>query len=192
MADDRIKILVTGRISTAAPVRLSNPSGTMDKGLIKPARVRLVGLLIAQVPLAKNATGVAGLLEDLRQNRGLERHAFAFEDGVRHAILHRVPTRHQRTARRRARGAHQEPREARAGVVQLVEVRRANPRMPMPADRPVALVVGNDENDVGRLGFGVGLKKATAENTEQYRQVSQRNVHDQLIKESAMAAKPLA
>ena len=64
--------------------------------------------------------------------------------------------------------------------------------MPMPADRPVALVVGNDENDVGRLGFGVGLKKATAENTEQYRQVSQRNVHDQLIKESAMAAKPLA
>jgi hypothetical protein len=39
----------------------------------------------------------------------------------------------------------------------------------MPADRPVALVVGNDENDVGRLGFGLGLKKATAEDAEQYR-----------------------
>jgi hypothetical protein len=62
----------------------------------------------------------------------------------------------------------------------------------MPADRPVALVVGNDENDVGRLGFGLGLKKATAENAEQYRQVSQRKVHDQLINESPMAAKPLA
>jgi hypothetical protein len=64
--------------------------------------------------------------------------------------------------------------------------------MAMPADRSVALVVGNDENDVGRLGFGLGLKKATAEKAEQYRQLSQRKVHDQLIKESPMAAKPLA
>ena len=64
--------------------------------------------------------------------------------------------------------------------------------MPMPADRSVALVVGNDENDVGRFAFGHDLKKATGEKAEQYRQVSQRKVHDQLIKESPMAAKPLA
>ncbi len=62
----------------------------------------------------------------------------------------------------------------------------------MPADRPVALVVGNDENDVGRLCFGLGLKNATAQDAEQYRQASQRKVHDQLIKETSMAAKPLA
>jgi hypothetical protein len=42
----------------------------------------------------------------------------------------------------------------------------------MPADRSVALVVGNDENDVGRFGFGLGLEKATSENAEQYRQLS--------------------
>ena len=62
----------------------------------------------------------------------------------------------------------------------------------MPADRPVALVVCNDENDVGWLGFGLGLKKATAKDAEQNRQASQRKVHDLLIKETSMAAKPLA
>ena len=41
--------------------------------------------------------------------------------------------------------------------------------MPMPANRPVALVVCNDENDVGRLGFDLGLKKESAKDAEQNR-----------------------
>ena len=65
MTDDRIEIFVSRRIGAAAFVRLANPTGAMDERLIKPARVRLVRLLVAEVPFAKNAAGVAGLLEHL-------------------------------------------------------------------------------------------------------------------------------
>ena len=79
----------------------------------------------------------------------------AFEDGMSDAIFHRMPTGHYCAARRRASGANQKPREPRARVVKLVEMRRANPRMPVPPHRPVALVIGDDENDIGFLGLGL-------------------------------------
>ena len=126
----------------------------MDERLIKPALVRLVWLLIAEMPLAKNTARVAGLLEHLRQRGGLERHAFALEDGVGHAVFHGVTTGQQRRAGRRARRAHHEAREPRTRIVQLVEMRRPNPRMPMPPNRPVSLVIRNDEDDVRFLGVG--------------------------------------
>jgi hypothetical protein len=67
-----------------------------------------------------------------------------------------MPTSHNRTPRRRASGAHKKLSEPRARVVELIEMRRANPRMPVPPHRPVALVIGDDENDVG--GFCLRFK----------------------------------
>ena len=153
VADDRIKILVTGRISTTALVGLANPTGPMNKGLIKSTSVRLVRLLITQVPLAKNTTGITGLLEDLWQNRGLERHAFALKDGVGHPVLHRMPTGHDGATRGGTSRAHQKPRKAGAGIIKLIEIRRANPRMPVPTDRAIALIIGNNQNNIRLLCF---------------------------------------
>ena len=154
VANDRIKILVTGRISTAALVGLADPTGPVDERLIKSTRVRLVRLLIAQVPLAKNTTGIAGLLEDLREDRCLERHAFALKDGVGHSVLHRVPTGHNCATRGSTGRAHQKPREPRAGVIKLIEIWRANPRMPVPPNRAIALIIGDDQNNIRLLSLG--------------------------------------
>ena len=148
VADDRVEVLVARRIGAAAVVGLADAAGAVDEGLVEAALVRLVGFLVAEVPLAEDAGGVAGGLEDLRQDGGVERHALAFEDRVRDAVLHRVPAGHQGRAGRRAGRADQEAGEASARVVQLVEIRRLDPRMPMPSDRRVALVVGHHQDDV--------------------------------------------
>ena len=151
MTNDRIKILVTGSIGAAALVGLANSTGTMDERFIKSARVRLVGLLITQMPFAEDTAGVAGLLKYLREDRCLKGHAFAFKDGVRHAVFHRVATGHDCATRGRTRRAYKKPCEARAGVIKLIEIRRANPWMPMSANRAVALIIGDNQNDIRLL-----------------------------------------
>ena len=165
MADDRVKILVARRIGAAAIIGLANPAGAVDKRLVEPALVRLIRLLVAEVPLAENTAGVAGLLEYLWQRNGLQRHAFALEDSVGYAVFHRVATGHQRAASRRASGAHEKPRESCARVVQLIEVGRLDPWVPMPTDRPVALVVCDNEDDVGGFCSYFRLVNETAKRT---------------------------
>jgi len=132
---------------------LANTTCAMDERLVKPARVRLVRLLIAEMPFAKNAAGVTGLLQHLRQDGRLERHSFTLEDGVGYPILHRVPTGHDGTTRGRTRGADKKPREACAGVIKLIKIWRANPWMPVPANRAVALIIGDDQNNIWLLGL---------------------------------------
>ena len=188
MPDDRIEILVARRVGTAAVVRLPDAARAVDECFVEPARVRLVRLLVAKMPFAENTARVTGLLEHLRQDGGLERHAFALEDGVRHAVFHRVPPGHQRAASWRTSGTDHEPREARAGVVQLVEVRRTNPRVPMPPDRPVALVVGDDEDDVGCLGLGLRLAQESTKRTEEHGNSSECRLHAQLINQPVCLA----
>ena len=92
--DDWIEILVARSIGATAFVRLPDAARAVDEGFVKPARVRLVRLLVTKMPLAKNTAGVAGLLEHLRKDGGLERHAFALEDGVGHTVFHRMPAGH--------------------------------------------------------------------------------------------------
>ena len=151
MTNDRIKILVTGRISTTALVGLANSTGTMDERLIKPARVGLVGLLITQMPFAEDTAGVAGLLKYLREDRCLKGHAFAFKDGVGDSVLHRVAPGHDCATRGRTRRTYKKPCEARAGVIKLIEIRRANPWMTVPTNRAVALIIGDNQNDIRLL-----------------------------------------
>ncbi len=156
MTDDRVKILVARRVGATAIVRLADAARAVDECLVEAAFVRLIRFLVAEVPFAKDAAGIVGLLKYLRQRGGLERHALALEDRMRHAVLHWVPSGHQCRPRRRARRAHNEAREAGARVVQLVQVRGANPGMPMSADRAVTLVIGDHKDDVRFLRLGVG------------------------------------
>ena len=151
MTDDRIEIFVSRRIGAAAFVRLANPTGAMDERLIKPARVGLIGFFITQMPFAEDTAGVAGLLKYLREDRCLKGHAFAFKDGVRHTVFHRVATGHDCATRGRTRRAYKKPCEARAGVIKLIEIRRANPWMAVPANRAVALIIGYNQNDIRLL-----------------------------------------
>ena len=55
-----------------------------------------------------------------------------------------VPTGHDGTTRGRTRRAHKKPCEARAGVIKLIEIRRANPWMTVPANGAVALIIGDN------------------------------------------------
>ena len=54
---------VRWKVSTASRIRLPDPSGTMDKDLAESAVVRLVGVLVTQVPLAEDAGRISTLLE---------------------------------------------------------------------------------------------------------------------------------
>ena len=92
--DDWVEILVARRIGATAFVRLPDAACAVDEGFVKSARVRLVRLLVSKMPLPENTAGVAGLLEHLRKDGGLERHTFALEDGVGHTVFHRMPAGH--------------------------------------------------------------------------------------------------
>ena len=82
VAYDRVKILVARGIGATAFVRLADAARAVDECLVEAAFVRLIRFLVAEVPFAKDAAGIAGLLKYLRQRGGLERHALA------HALQH--------------------------------------------------------------------------------------------------------
>ena len=149
MQDRGVEIRVARRVAAGAGIDLPDAARAVDEDLVKAAPVGLILGLVAQMPLAENAGGVAGGLEHLRQRGGLQREPLALEDRVGDAVLELVPAGHQRAARRRARGADMEVREPHALGMQLVEVGRLEHGIAMRGDVAVALVVGEDEDDVG-------------------------------------------
>ena len=168
--DERGEIRVARRVAARAGVVLADAAAAVDEDLVEAASLRLILVLVAEVPFAKHACGVTDGLQHLRQRDGVERHALAFQDGVGHAVLEFVPAGEQRTARGRAGGADVEVREPHAFAVQPVEVRRLEHRIAMRRDVAVALIVGEDENDVrafarkaGGVGAGGGEDRGQAE-----------------------------
>ena len=112
----------------------------------------------AEIPLAEDTGGVAHGLEDLGENGGLEGHALTFQDGVGHAILERMTAGHDGGTGGCAGGTDQEAGEARALVVECVEVGGLDPGVAVPSHRAVTLVVSDDENDIGSLCRGQGCE----------------------------------
>ncbi len=166
MADDGVEVFVAGGVGAGAVIGLADPTRAVDEGFVEAALVGLVGILVAEVPLPEDARGVTRGFEDLGKNGGVEGHALALEDGVGYAILQRVPPGHDGRASGRAGGTHEETGEAHAGVIKLVEVGGADPRVAVLPDRPVALVVGHDENDVWGLGRSRGEDKGDQKKEE--------------------------
>jgi hypothetical protein len=131
----------------------------VNKGFVKTPLVGLVFVFVAEVPFAEDAGSIARRLEDLGQDGGLERHALPFQDRVGDAVFLRVPTRHDRRAGGRAGGRDEKSCEARAGVVEGIELRRPEPGMPVATQGGVALVVGHDEDDVGSGAGQLGERR---------------------------------
>ena len=78
----------------------------------------------------------------------------------------------------RSRGADVEVREAHAFVVEAIHVRRLEQRVPVRGDVAVALVVGEDEQDVGSLAGEGGGSLADRDGKERPEQeAEQRGFH---------------
>ena len=121
---------------------------------------------VAEMPLADHAGGIAGAVKELGQRDFRRRQsqlgvlAAEIGGGVRrHAAAKRIATRHQRSARRCAeRRRRIELREPRAFRGHPVEIRRLELRMPKARQVAVTEVVGQQDDDVGRM---VGCRLAT-------------------------------
>ena len=79
-------------------------------------------------------------------------------------VFERMATRHQSRTGGRASRADEEASQAGALVVEGVEVRSFDPRVPVFPNRAVALVIRHHENDVGLFGSG---RKADEEDGEE-------------------------
>ena len=62
-ADRRTEVRVAWRVATAAREALPNSAAAVDEDAIKAPLARLVGVFVAQVPLAEDAACVAGRLQ---------------------------------------------------------------------------------------------------------------------------------
>ena len=150
-ANHRIEIGVPRRVATAAREALPDTAAAVDEDAVEAPLARLVGVFVAQVPLAEDAICVAGRLEKLRQRRGREGQPFAFVDRVGDTGAKFVPAGHERRPGGRAGGARVKLREPNALRMQSVEVRRADDGIAMGRDVAVALVIGHHVDDVRLL-----------------------------------------
>ena len=124
-------------------------------------------MFVAEVPFPKEAGGVADFFEDLRKDGGVEGHALALEDGVGDAVFFRMASGHEGGAGGRAGGGDHEASEARAGVMESIEVGGFEPGMAMATDGREALVVGDDEDDVGAGAFEGGVDLSGCEKRDE-------------------------
>ena len=122
--------------------------------VVEAAFVRRVGRFEAEMPFADDAGVVARLLQFIRQ-RGHARFEVAPRvlrlraDHARHAHAIRVATREQGRTRRRAHGAIGPHRgEEHALAADAVDIRRANIRGMVSGDIAVAVIIGEDDQEV--------------------------------------------
>ena len=120
VANHRIEVFVARCIGTTAVVGLPDSSCAVDERFLKSSAMRLVGFFVAKMPLAEDAGPVAGLLEYFCECFRLERHPFAFENGMRDSISHRMPRSHECRASGRAGGTDEKARQPRTLIVKLV------------------------------------------------------------------------
>ena len=108
------------------------------------------------MPLADEARTIACGPQELRQEDGVLVQVFPRQGGVRDAVAELVHARQERRARRRAGRAHVKLIEAHALVMQRIEVRGLEQGVPVAPQVAVALIVRQDEDDIGfrRGAFG--------------------------------------
>ena len=110
-------------------------------------------MLLAVVPLADARGAIAPFVQRLR-HRDLGRfHRLPIVRDAMASRAQRPAPREQSRARRGAKRVHIEPIKPHALRAQLVDVRRLQMRVAVDGEVAVALVIGDDEEDVG---FGLG------------------------------------
>ena len=143
MPDGRIEILIARDICTGALEGLTYPSGSMDKGFVKPTLVGLIRFFVSQVPLPENPGNIASTCQYLRKSYRAQSHPFTLQDRMGNSILHRVTARHQSRPSRGAGWADQKPFEAGTLAVQFIKVRGLYPWIAVLPNRAIALIVGD-------------------------------------------------
>jgi len=119
------------------------------------------GIEMTEVPFGRDGGGVAGGLEHLGQRAFLQRQAVlraGADDADLQAVAHRVRPREQGRARRRTHGLNVKVLEFGAGGGEAIEVRGFD-RGTVPADVGPAVVVGENENDIGARGGRRGRRR---------------------------------
>ena len=135
-------------VAATARITLPDTAGAMNKNFVEAAPVRLIRGLIAKVPFAKDAGSVAGLLQLLGQGGRPKGQPFALKDGVRDAVLELMPAREQRATRRGASRRDLEVNKPHTLCAKAIEVRRLEDRVTMGGNIPIALVIGQNEQDI--------------------------------------------
>src|SRR5262249_12029725 len=130
--------------------------------VVEAALLRPIFLVrVAQMPFANDRGFVAGFLQALWHEpfAGIESVARSGWDNDRlQSITKRIPSGHQRRARRRAHWLDIELSELRTGRGQLVDVRRFDVGRAIESDIFPTEVISHDVNDVW---FGVRSSEAT-------------------------------
>ena len=117
--------------------------------LVESAGVGMVRPLEAVVPLAEGGGGVAGGLERFGNRGFVQVEAFAARRGAVDAAADVVPAGQEFGPRGRTDRADEEAVQACPAAGQRVETRRGKVRVAVDAQVAPALVVGDDEEDVG-------------------------------------------
>ena len=146
---DVIKVLGCLVGLKVTPLELAKAPRGVDQHLVKATFLGQVGLLIPEVPFAENAGLVARLLEDLRHGDHFLGEAFTVAHGMGDTHFERVASTHQGRAGWRAGGADVKITETARFGVEGVNVWGFQEGVAHAGEIPHALVIGEDENDVG-------------------------------------------
>ena len=139
-----VKVVVAPGIARVADAA----AGVVD-GFGKAALVRSVGRAVAEVPLAEVASAVARASERVREGPFVGAQQRTAADGVPDAGAVAVVAGEKAGPGGGAGGADVVVGEAHGVLVEAVEARRADRAVAVAAQVAVALVVGEDEDDVG-------------------------------------------
>ena len=132
--------------------RLTNPAAAMPIHFVEATILRAIGVVVSHMPLAEHAGLVTVVLQHLPDGHLVGPQHGAPHDGVPNARTIRPVTRHQSGPRRRTSRCHVIVAQPDRLVGQLVGVWRLDHRVARATEIAVALVVGNDQHDIGLLG----------------------------------------
>ena len=146
-----VEVIVVPEIRRGADVRRRIP-----ERLVKAPVLRAIGIIVAQMPFAEDAGRVAGGGEQVGHRRQVAAEQRASAGDVHRAVAQAIHARHELAARGRTHRRDMEVREPDALGVQPVEMRRLQHRIPVNGQLAVALVIGDEDEDVGQASRNCG------------------------------------
>ena len=153
-------VVLQDRVEVTAPARwvggLSNSSPLEHQGLLETLIDGPQRVVIAEVPLAEDGRAVAGRPEHLGQGHLLRVHHRPAHEGIDHACAVVIAAGHQACPRRSAHRHDVKLVEPHALAGELIEMRSADLGIAVKAEVPMALIVGDDHDNVWPPGFRWG------------------------------------
>ena len=160
-----LAVVLERRVEVAVPVPAAEP-----EELVESLTERMVGILLAVVPLAEAAGRVAPLAKDLGERDFVGPHHFVPLRDARHPGPHVIAAGQERRPRRRTDGRDVKPFEPHARIVQRIEHRRVDLLVAVSSEVSPALIVRDDQQHVGWRIVGTGcLRHADGKQDQQQR-----------------------